>query len=96
MFAQYVLPRISKSKIDWDNHSDNDEGPATSLEECGAICEAAEACVQYALSTELRCLTTSRPNLGEMSRGVESGWIFERMRKYYDSAEECHGETWIT
>ena len=96
VFREYVLPRVQQSRWDWDNHCDVDQGPVHSLNECRVVCEAIDACVQYQLDNEFRCRTTSIPNLGEWSRGVDSGWIYERMQRFYDEQEPCHGEQWIT
>ena len=96
VYREYILPRVQQSRWDWDNHCDVDQGPVHSLNKCRAICEAIDACVQYQLDIELRCRTTSMPNMGEWSRGVDSGWIYERMQKFYDEQKSCHGEEWIT
>jgi len=95
MFAEYILPRIIHPRSDWDNHSDNDEGPVSSLEACRVICEKDTKCLQYAFNLEGRCVTTSRPNLGESSRGMESGWMYNRMQDFHDKADSCGNEEWI-
>ena len=45
----------------------------------------------------MRCITTARPNLGEASRGVDSGCIYDRMKDFYKDAEPCDKgqEGWI-
>ncbi|KAF2159490.1 glycosyltransferase family 31 protein [Zasmidium cellare ATCC 36951] len=97
VFDGYVLPRISKARLDWYNHADEDRGPVPSLEVCADICEADAACLQYALSTDFRCLSSSKPNLGEYSRGMESGWMVNRIEKWADKMEPCpKGANWIT
>lgn len=99
VFNLYVLPQVKSSSssglADWDNHCKDDQGPAESLGECRVRCEEDTACVQYAVNTEGRCLTTSRPNSGEASLGVRSGWILERMQRFYNEADECPDEGWI-
>ena len=94
MYAQYVLPRIKKSGSateNWDNHADIDQGPVHSLEACRSICEdlGEKECVQFSVSVDLRCLTTAKPNLGEWRRGVDSGWIYERMERVWSGAKWC-------
>ncbi|KAF2482309.1 hypothetical protein BDY17DRAFT_157914 [Neohortaea acidophila] len=97
VYNQYVLPRITAPKQNWNNHADEDQGPVNSLDECRAICTALPACVQYALSLDLRCMTTARANLGEWSRGIDSGWIHDRMVDFHDNATLCKKErNWIT
>ena len=87
---------MTEARYDWDNHANEDRGPVQSLDACGEICAKIEDCVQYAVSTDLRCLTTARPNLGEWSRGVDSGWIYERMKRFHDEASWClTGSNWI-
>lgn len=87
---------MRQSRWDWDNHADDDQGPVHSLKECRAICESMPECVQYSISDELRCMVTSTPNAGEWSRGHDSGWINERMEKFYNDQQRCRGEGWIT
>jgi hypothetical protein len=96
VYREYVLPRVRQSRWDWDNHCDVDQGPVRSLNECRTICEAIEECVQYSFTNEMRCMTTSIPNAGEWSRGFDSGWIYERMKRFHDKQDRCHGEEWIT
>lgn len=96
MFRDYVLPQVTKSKTNWDNHADEDRGPVDSLEACSAICEADKECVQYALTTDLRCSTTNHPNMGEWSKGIESGWFPERMEKWASDRKTCSGHDWMT
>lgn len=98
MFAEYILPQVVEPKRDWNNHADEDQGSVDSLEECGALCEKTEKCLQYAITTDSRCLLGQKPNLGEKSRGMDSGWIMERMQKFHDDQRKCesHGEGWIT
>jgi hypothetical protein len=87
---------MTSPRLDWDNHSSDDRGLTDSLKSCRVICEADERCIQYLLNAESRCLTTSRPNVGQATSNVSSGWILERAQKFYDEAEECHGVDWIS
>lgn len=91
VYRLYALPRMANPHIDWDNHSNEDQGLTDSLESCHLLCEADEHCIQYLWNAESRCLTTSRPNVGQAAANVTSGWILERAQKFYDEAEECHG-----
>ncbi len=96
VYNHYILPQVVEPRQNWDNHADQDQGPVASLAECGDICESLEKCVQYALSLDLRCLTTSKPNLGEWSRGIDSGWIYDRMKAFHDDAGWClSNKGWI-
>ncbi|KEQ95498.1 glycosyltransferase family 31 protein [Aureobasidium subglaciale EXF-2481] len=90
VYRLYALPRMATPRNDWDNHSNDDKGIAKSLESCRVICEADGNCVQYALNAESRCLTTSRPNVGRPAISMTSGWITERVQKFYDQAGECN------
>jgi len=97
VYAQFILPRTREPKLDWDNHADQDRGPASSLDECRVVCEDDVSCLQYSLDyRNSRCLTTSRPNLGEASSGVQSGWLLERMQDFHDKAQSCGRDEWIT
>ncbi|KAI4723550.1 hypothetical protein E4T48_00029 [Aureobasidium sp. EXF-10727] len=96
VFRYYALPQMTTPRIDWDNHSNDDRGPSESLESCRGLCEADQSCVQYLLNAESRCLTTSRPNVGQSATNFSSGWISERVQKFYDVAEDCRGVEWIS
>lgn len=98
MYKMYVLPRTLGSRLDWDNSSPDDYGPVEDLEACRVICEALDVCIQYSLSTESRCRLSKKPHLGERVKGVESGWIAERMIQFADDQPPCRneGEEWIT
>lgn len=47
MFNLYVLPRMASPSLqmDWDNHSNDDQGPTASLESCREICQADNSCL---------------------------------------------------
>lgn len=95
MFREYILPRIQSPRKDWFNHADEDRGPVGSLEECHDICEKDGGCLQYALSTDMRCMSTTRPNLGEWYKGIESGWLPARMKKWADKRDRCKEGGWL-
>ena len=98
IFKEYVLPRTAaESRRDWDNHSGDDRGLVGSLEGCRGVCEADEACLQFMLDSGGRCFTTALPSLGKASplSGSVSGWVQERMVRYYEEAEVCGDEGWI-
>jgi hypothetical protein len=60
------------------------------------LCEKDSSCLQWALSAEGKCLSTSKPNLGEPSNGTVSGWISGRMRAFYDDGPVCGDVKWIS
>ncbi|EME48427.1 glycosyltransferase family 31 protein [Dothistroma septosporum NZE10] len=96
MFSQYLLPKIEEPRANWDNHANDDLGPVQSLQECGELCEDDGKCLQYRLTPDLRCLSGTRPMLGEWAKGVESGWVVERIREWGEEMEQCGNDTWIT
>jgi hypothetical protein len=97
VYAQYILPRTLDAKHDWDNHADQDRGSVSSFDDCRVICEADVSCLQYSFDHRNgKCLTTSRPNLGDFSSGIQSGWLSERMLESHDKAQVCGREQWIT
>ncbi|KAF7185252.1 hypothetical protein HII31_13527 [Pseudocercospora fuligena] len=98
VYREYVLPRIGEPRRDWDNHADQDHGPVDDLETCRAICVKHEDCLQYMLNQDGRCMIGQKPNLGEKMKGIESGWMSDRMRKFYDNQNPCRngGEAFIT
>lgn len=95
VFAEYILPQVSESRPDWDNHADEDRGVVSSLDACRGICEQETSCLQYVWDQKGNCLITGRPNLGEATTGLQSGWIQERMQRFHDEAASCEGEEWI-
>ncbi|KAM0717481.1 hypothetical protein Q7P37_007333 [Cladosporium fusiforme] len=100
VFTEYIMPRTAHQKSDWDNHSDEDQGQVASPDACRLLCKQDSACVQWAMDKEVngKCMTTSRPNLGEPSPGRTSGWIEKRMRAFYEkeeTKEPCKDEGWI-
>jgi hypothetical protein len=97
VFREYVLPRTAKARRDWDNLSGNDGGLVGTLEECRVVCEGDEACLQFRLDEDGRCFTSALPSLGKASpgSGSVSGWVQERMVRYYEEAEVCGDEGWI-
>lgn len=95
VFAEYIHPQIIEPKSDWDNHADEDRGMVSSLEACRDICEQEASCLQYARRSEGNCLITNQPNLGEAAPDIQSGWIHERTRAFFDNAGPCEGEEWI-
>lgn len=95
IYAEFILPRTSKPRRNWDNHADEARGPAASLQECRGICEEDKSCLQYSHSEDGTCLTTSRPNLGQASVGIQSEWLNERMSEFYAQAADCEGDGWI-
>ena len=100
VFAEYILPRTTAPRSNWDNHSDKESPSSPSLssspDACSLLCEEDASCLQWAFSAEGRCLSTSKPNLGEPSNGTVSGWIPGRMRAFYDEGPDCGRVRWIT
>lgn len=96
VFKNYVVPRMQESKTDWFNHADEDRGPVPHAQACEEICEGDGGCLQWAMTPDFRCLSTTRPNLGESSRGYESGWMIERVEKWAKKMEACpNADHWI-
>jgi hypothetical protein len=93
VFEQYILPRTATPRENWDNHSNEDQGPVDSLAACRDICMSLSNCVQYSLGVTMRCSTGSTPNLGDASRGTDSGWIHDRMKYFGSNMENCAGKT---
>ena len=93
VFANYILPQTTHPHSNWDNHSDKElasSSPSSLPEDCKIICEKDSSCLQWAFqSAEGKCLSTSKPNLGEPSNGTVSGWVGRRMREFYDEGPVC-------
>jgi len=100
VFANYILPQTTHNRSDWDNHSDKElassSSPSASPEDCNMLCEGDASCLQWAFSAEGKCLSTSKPNLGEPSNGTVSGWISRRMQQFYDDGPVCGDVQWIS
>jgi hypothetical protein len=100
VFANYILPQTTTTRSNWDNHSDKElasSSPSSSPEDCNMLCEKDSSCLQWAFSAEgNRCLSTSKPNLGEPSNGTVSGWVPGRMQAFYDGGPVCGDVRWIS
>ncbi|KAI1389080.1 glycosyltransferase family 31 protein [Hypoxylon trugodes] len=100
VFRHYILPQLSPERVDWDNLSENDQGPIASFEECRKACENQRDCVQFSLSGN-SCKTSATPKLGNhvsenSEESVRCGWILERVEDYAQSMDEyCSHQTWI-
>lgn len=97
VFAEYILPRMTGARSDWDNHAKDDKGIVETPEKCMQICEKDSTCLQWLFDSGAKgqCLTTSRPNMGEPAKSKTSGWITGRMQAFYDAEETCEGDGWI-
>lgn len=95
IFAAYILPQTAEPRSDWDNHAHEDRGKAASADACRSTCERETSCLQYTYDRDGNCLIAEQPSLGEVTTGMLSGWMQERMQKFYDSAASCEGEEWI-
>lgn len=99
MFAQYILPKMSTPREDWDNTIETkDEGGVVveSFEGCKAVCEAKPDCRQYALNADSLCVTRSDPRLGKAAAGVRSGWLLDRVLQFEKDMAPCGSEAWLT
>lgn len=99
VFAEYILPQTTHDRSDWDNRSDKEfasSSPSSSPEDCNMLCEKDDSCLQWAFSAEGKCLSTSKPNLGESSNGTVSGWIPRRMQQFNDDGPVCGDVQWIS
>lgn len=100
MFRQYVLPNISSERADWSNSSpelitySNRKG--LSIADCRMICQRKEGCLQYALGP-IGCSTADQVMLGTHSKGIQSGWMTNRVESWLGNMEDCRGrEDWST
>jgi hypothetical protein len=99
VFAEYILPQTTTTRSNWDNHSNKELDSSSrsfSPGDCNMLCEKDSSCLQWALSAEGKCLSTSKPNLGEPSNGTVSGWVSGRMREFYDGGPVCGDVEWIS
>jgi hypothetical protein len=99
VFANYILPQTPTPRSNWDNHSDKElasSSPSSSQEDCNMLCEKDSSCLQWAFSAEGKCLSTSKPGLGEPSNGTVSGWIPGRMQAFYDEGPVYGNVRWIS
>jgi hypothetical protein len=48
IFREYILPRMTESRVNWDNESDGEEG-ILSFQDCRSKCEATDDCRQFSV-----------------------------------------------
>ena len=95
VFDQYILPRMSAPRGDWDDESDNDEGNVDSVEACRAKCEATADCKQFAIHDDGGCKTRVDPRLGKPVAGVKSEWLRDRTLQFVRDMAPCGDEGWM-
>lgn len=93
VFDEYILPRVmsqpSTGTADWTNNAGMDQGPVESLDACRSICMQHTKCLQFMLDEQTRCKTSEVPRLGEMAKGVSSGWLVDRIKSWRESKSTC-------
>jgi hypothetical protein len=92
IFIDHVMPQMAGVRTDWDNLNDNDEGNATSIDECRAACERNSTCRQYSYDQSGRCSTRINPRLGKSAKGVTSGWLEDRVAAFANGMPPCEHE----
>ncbi|KAK4540656.1 hypothetical protein LTR36_008987 [Oleoguttula mirabilis] len=94
MFRQYVLPNITSERADWSNSSPDlvaySNRKGLSIADCRAICEEKEGCLQYALGP-IGCSTANQVMMGAFSKGIQSGWMTERVESWMKGVKNCKG-----
>ncbi|KAK5716590.1 hypothetical protein LTR15_009481 [Elasticomyces elasticus] len=98
MFRQYIVPRMSVIRNDWDNESDEETdngGVVQSAEACRALCESRAGCRQYAFHGSGICKLRTDPRLGKVTAGVSSGWLRDRLLQFEQSMASCGNEGWL-
>ena len=89
------MPRLSISRLHWDNQNDQDNTVVETFEACRAICENDLQCMQYSFDTMGVCRTNKVPKLGKEMAGVQSGWMMDRVHSMVESMPACDGEHWM-
>lgn len=98
VFYNYVLPRLTTERDDWDNHSDKEDTTAASFGACRNACESQPTCMQFSVSG-YTCKTSTALRLGRKASAAEqvkSGWMVNRIDAFIERMEsECKGRDWI-
>jgi hypothetical protein len=91
VFRSYVLPSTAAGdRSGWSNLSpDLRAGTQNStLSECRKMCEESHGCVQYALA-DMGCFFSQDGKMGRAAKGVQAGWLEDRMRASADEHGVC-------
>jgi hypothetical protein len=99
VFRHFVLPQLAAERVDWDNLSDADETPDTTLEKCRAACVGKADCVQFSFSART-CKMSTFIKLGRSTAGsserVTSGWLMDRVHSFVREMDaSCKNEDFI-
>ncbi|KAL2357405.1 hypothetical protein BJ546DRAFT_308918 [Cryomyces antarcticus] len=102
VFKKFILPQIQREpeRDNWSNLSDVSQKSINSTEECRAICEDQEDCMQFSYSLD-NCRMSTAVRLEHSSSAdnssptVHSGWIVERIGNFVRDMEPCNGEGWV-
>lgn len=89
VFKYYIIPRIQKPRLEWDNESGEDMGTTTDFNTCRSLCEANATCVQYSFSVESHCRNFHLPRLGKYAQGMQSGWLVDRIEGHTANLKPC-------
>lgn len=101
LFRQYILPMMANigSETYWDNLSTDQAGDresGSSLEECEAACRRQPGCLQFS-HADGRCRTSPKARLGraDPAHTARSGWMLDRIRRYFEDLPECVEDIWV-
>ncbi|RMY61124.1 hypothetical protein D0865_01153 [Hortaea werneckii] len=94
VFTDFVMPQMMSPRNDWENLSDQEEGIVASVDDCRARCIAQPDCRQYSLDPDGMCRTRVDPRLGKTGRGIQSGWIEDRIVDFQRGMAPCSSESW--
>jgi len=96
VFKEYVMPQMMDgNNADWDNLSDEAAVETGSVDECRIVCEIKPDCKQYSfVQAILQCKIRVDPRLGKPNRGIQSGWLADRVLKFAHDMPACGDEGW--
>ncbi|KAL2819580.1 hypothetical protein BDW59DRAFT_121100 [Aspergillus cavernicola] len=97
VFFQLGRPRMSDVPVDgWDNEAVEEKKGVKNADECRAVCEKDENCLQYVLRNDGMCCIGRDARVGQQKVGYTSGWMLERIDRVAKKMGTCPRPEWIS
>ncbi|KAL4793964.1 hypothetical protein BDV19DRAFT_207954 [Aspergillus venezuelensis] len=97
VFYHLARPNMSPDLVrNWDNQAQEEKRVTKSAEECKALCEDDQHCLQFVRRDDGMCLFGRDARVGAVRMGFESGWMVERIDKTARLLGECRVANWVT
>ncbi|KAL4923556.1 uncharacterized protein BDV17DRAFT_276754 [Aspergillus undulatus] len=97
VYHELGRPKMSRDIVrGWDNQGQEEKKVVKNVEECRALCEADQHCLQFVRREDGMCVFGRDARVGSVRSGWESGWMLERIDRTAMLLGECKGINWVT